>query len=153
MKLLFQMSTSVKKNATKVPPSLKVGMHVLGSARNDARVMRSATALQEAGFAVSIVDIEEKGNHPEVEEIHGIYVKHILMPSSFITTRFRKWALLKAGWILILGILKLLQTPSDIYHAHDANALPASYIAALLRRKPLIFDAHELPLAEISIER
>src|SRR5690348_18215640 len=34
----------------------------------------------------------------------------------------------------------------SIYHSHDENALPACYFVARLRRKPLIFDAHELPL-------
>jgi len=125
-------------------------MHVLGSARNDVRVMRSATALLEAGFAVSIVDIEEKRNQPVEEDIHEIHVKHILMPRSFMATRFTKWALLRTAGIVIRGALRLLQTPADVYHAHDMSGLPACYIAARLRHKRLIYDAHELPLAELN---
>jgi glycosyltransferase involved in cell wall biosynthesis len=135
--------------ATATSP-LKVCMHVLGAARNDRRVMREATALLEAGFAVSIVDVEGQRNQPVEEEIHGICVKHILMPNSFIATRFTRWALFRAAQLLLLGTLRLIQTPADIYHAHDVTGLPACYIAARLRRKLLIYDAHELPLAELS---
>src|SRR3989442_853323 len=46
-----------------------------------------------------------------------------------------------------------MKIPADIYHAHDANALPACFLAAWLRHKPLIFDAHELPLDEPAITR
>ncbi len=49
--------------------SRKVCMHVLGPVRNDMRVIRSATALIEAGYAVSIVDIEEEGNQPVINTL------------------------------------------------------------------------------------
>jgi glycosyltransferase involved in cell wall biosynthesis len=112
--------------------------------------MREATALLEAGFAVSIVDVEGRLNQPREEEIQGICVKHILMPDSFMATRFTRWAFFRAAQLLLLGTLRLIRTPADIYHAHDVTGLPACYIAARLRRKLLIFDAHELPLAELS---
>jgi glycosyltransferase involved in cell wall biosynthesis len=41
-----------------------------------------------------------------------------------------------------------LQIPADIYHAHEVSGLLPCYIAARLRRKPIIFDAHEMPLFE-----
>ena len=56
---------------------------------------------------------------------------------------------MRAARLFIQGTRRLIQTPADIYHAHDIVALPACYLAALLRRKPLIFDAHELPLKEL----
>jgi glycosyltransferase involved in cell wall biosynthesis len=140
---------STTRDTTTTP--IKVCMNVLGTAHNDMRVMRSARTLQESGFTVSIVDIAEKNSRRSEEEIHGICVKHISMPGSFMTTRFRRWALLKAGWILIISTLKLLQTPADIYHAHDVSGLFPCYIASQLRRKPLIFDSHELPMSYMSI--
>lgn len=33
---------------------------------------------------------------------------------------------------------------ADVYHAHDANTLHIAWLAAALRRKPLIYDAHEI---------
>src|SRR5258708_3538334 len=130
----------------------KVCMHVLERVRTDGRVLREAMTLVEEGFAVTIVDIESERGCPVEEDIHGIHVKHIIMPSWFnYASRFSLWFLVKAIWMLFRCILRLIQTPADIYHAHDVKALPACYIAALLRRKPLIFDAHELPISERSL--
>src|SRR2546425_5066798 len=127
---------------------VRVCMHVLGAARTDGRVMRAASALAEAGFAVSIVDIESDSRR-KVEHVHNVSIKHVDVPTSFMATRFRRWGLLKALWLFLRSTQLLIQTPADIYHAHDVTALPACYIAACLRHKPLIFDAHELPLKEL----
>ncbi len=131
--------------------NLLVSMHVWGSVRTDERVLREAVTLREQGYAVSILDIESKGTCPAEESIRGIPVKHILMPRSFATTRFKKGKLLKVIQLLIVGIYSLIMQPTDIYHAHDVTALPACYIASLICRKPLVFDAHELPLSDIHI--
>ena len=47
--------------------TIKVCMHVLGTARTDVRVMREATALARAGMEVSIVDIESEPTRPREE--------------------------------------------------------------------------------------
>jgi glycosyltransferase involved in cell wall biosynthesis len=139
---------SIIKETMNMSFPLKVTMHVLGAARTDVRVMREATALAAAGGAVSIIDVESGGNLPVEEELEGISLKHIIMADSFSATRFTRWPLLRALQLLIRSVLRLVQIPTDIYHAHDVSALPACYVAARLRRKPLIFDAHELPLPE-----
>jgi glycosyltransferase involved in cell wall biosynthesis len=126
----------------------RICMHVLETARTDGRVMRAATALRDAGFAVSVIDIDSKPEQIR-ETIQGIDIKHVKVASSFMSTRFRRLGLQRAALLFVQSLLHLLQTPTDIYHAHDIVALPACYIAALLRRKPLIFDAHELPLKEL----
>lgn len=141
MKKVSHTATLVAKDAA------KVCMHVLGVARTDFRVMREATALIEAGFSVSIVDIEGEAQRPATEDIQGICVRHVLMPGWYISTRF-PWSLLKAALMFFRTTLRLVCTSADIYHAHDECALPACYIAARLHRKPLVFDAHELPLCE-----
>lgn len=133
--------------------TVRVCMHVLGTARTDVRVLREATALVQAGMEVSIVDIEGEPTRPREEDLDGIHMKHIVMPSWFISTRFKPWFLVKLVLMLLYGALALIRTPADIYHAHDDTALPACYIAARLRRKRLVFDAHELPLVEPTITR
>jgi glycosyltransferase involved in cell wall biosynthesis len=138
-------------NSAKVP--LNVSMHVLGTAAADARVMREATALVEAGFGVTIVDVVSNRNGPSEENIRGVCIKHIIMPSWFISTRFKPWYLVKAMQMIMRGTIKLLSIPADIYHAHDVDALPACYIATRLRCKPLIFDSHEIPLDNPTITR
>lgn len=152
MKILPFSDGSVAKEVASAAP-VKVCMHVWSVGRTDMRVLREATTLVEAGFAVSIVDLERERTCPAEEEIRGIRMKHIISPSSFVPTRFKPWFLIKFVLTTIRGILRLTQTPADIYHAHEEVALPACYIAARVRRKPLIFDAHELPLSEANVRR
>jgi glycosyltransferase involved in cell wall biosynthesis len=130
-----------------------VCMHVLGKARTDIRVLREATALAAAGATVSIVDIEGERDRPREEDIQGVRLKHLRSPGWFIPTRFKPWFLVKAFRMLCRGTFALLRTPADAYHAHDFTALPACYIAAVLRRKRLVFDAHELPLVDRAYDR
>lgn len=148
MRAASGVDTSISKESATTPSPIHVCMHVLGTARTDVRVMREATALVEAGFAVTIVDIEHEGRRHVEEDIRGVQLKHVIAPGWYTSRRFKLWFLIQAVQILIRSILRLLQTSIDIYHAHDIKALPACYLAARLRRKPLIFDAHELPLSE-----
>ncbi len=149
MKTVSPIDIPVAKDATSLQPLIKVCMHVLGRARTDVRATRAATTLVEAGFAVTIVDIEGESSQPTAEGMSGIRVKHMIVPSSFIATRFKHWALLKAAGMFIHSTLWLVRTPADIYHALDLPALPACYIAARVRRKPLIFEAYDLPLSTL----
>jgi glycosyltransferase involved in cell wall biosynthesis len=158
MKTLPSATISAAKGAISRRAPLKVCMHVLGRAGadtrvKDARVMREATALVEAGFELTIVDVTDDRNRHGEEKIQGVSIKHIIMPSWFTPTRFKPWFLIKAAQIIIRGTMQLLSTPADIYQAHDVEALPACYIAARLRRKPFIFDSHELPFDNPGILR
>lgn len=151
MKTVTVLNASTLREATTALSPIRICMHVLGPARTDARVMREATALVEDGFAVSIVDIESDGGQNVEEEIQGVFLKHIIVSKSFLSTRFARWSLIKAIQILLRVTLCVMRTPADIYHAHDVSGLLPSYIAARLHRKPLIFDSHEIPLSYMSI--
>ncbi len=150
MKLSYDVETTAQDNATTQMP-IRVCMHVPGTARNDVRVMRAATALTEAGYKVSVIDIEYEHGRPAEEEIRGVHLKHVIMPGwSIYTRRFDPWFLVRAMVVLMRSLWLLLRIPTDVYHAHDETGLPSCYIAALLRRKPLIFDAHEIPTSMLS---
>ncbi len=153
MKIVSSTNASVTEIAAIIPSPVKVCMHILSSVRTEVRAKRAATALAEVGFAVSIFDVEGEGEcaQPAEEDIGGVRVKHLIVPKSFITTRFTRWALVRAARLFIRATLKLLRTPADVYHALDLPALPACYLAARLRRKPLIFEAYELPLSTLPL--
>ena len=138
------MSSSVTTGARKP----RVCMHVLTTARLDPRVLREAVSLAEAGYDVTVVDLEREAGRPRVEMLRGVRLKHIVMPGRFKRTRSGPTMLLKVANMLIQGVLGVLTTPADIYHAHDDNALYACYLTAVLRRKKLVLDAHELPLVQ-----
>ncbi|MBA2677313.1 MAG: glycosyltransferase, partial [Ktedonobacteraceae bacterium] len=151
MKIPAELDSWIAQESGPRPAPIRVCMHVLGPARSDVRVMREATALREAGYDVSIVDVESESDRSIEEEVQGVWLKHIMMSSAFLSTRFERWALLRGAQILLRATHLLLRTPADIYHAHDVSGLLPCYIAARLRRKPLVFDSHELPLNDMSI--
>lgn len=140
------VKTSVAKGIYSSGEPIKICMHY--AYRTDARIMRDATALVEAGFIVTIVDVESDRTRPAEETFRGVHFKHIFMPSYFVPARFKPWFLIKLVMVAIYGTIELLKVQADIYHAHVERALPACYIAARLRGKPFIVDTPELVLSD-----
>jgi len=132
---------------------IRVCMHVMGTGRTDVRVMREATALVEAGYDVTVVDFERDGRRPTQEDVQGVHFRHVVMPSRFVKSRIKQWFLVKLAIAVVRAALVMARTPADVYHAHEDNALPACYAAAVLHGKKLIFDAHELPLVQPNLTR
>lgn len=133
------------KNSRKSQQIVSICMHIRGVARLDPRVTRSANALREAGFQLTIIDIENDHTRRRAENIRGVHTKHMLKPEWLLPTRF-PMRLFQSLAKFCYSIFYLLRTPADIYHAHNDNTLLPCFIVALLRRKPLIFEAHEMPL-------
>lgn len=145
--------TTTTKQDTSTQRPLKVCMHLANTARLDFRVMRDAQALVEAGYAVTIVDIEKDHSRPDTEEIDGVCLKHMVIPIWSARARFKPWFLVKFIVLFFTGLRHLLQVDADIYHAHVEKALPACYLATRLRKKPLIFDAPDLTLSDPVVMR
>lgn len=152
MKTITSINSEGIDDTINVPP-VKVCMHVLKIARAEGRVMRDAIAFVGAGFAVTIIDVESEWARPAEEYIQDIHLKHIITSNWLTSRRFEPWFFLIAVWTFIRSIWRLLRESVDIYHASELTALPACYIAAKLRRKPLVFEAHELhfPVPETNL--
>jgi glycosyltransferase involved in cell wall biosynthesis len=133
-----------------------VCMHVLNPALPDARVMREATALAATGFDVTLVDIEHGDRRPAEERVDRVRLKHVRMKQRlaryYSPVSFIPWMLFKVARI-VLGALTVVRTRADVYHAHDATALPACYLAARLRRRALVYDVHDIPLVQPHLVR
>src|SRR5438132_5889182 len=151
MKTMPIVEAPVIEEALSVRDPIRVCMHY--AHQTDARVMRDATALVEAGFIVTIVDFASDRTRPAEEDIGGVRFKHIFMPSYFVPAHFKPWFLVKLVMVMIYGIIELLRVEADIYHAHVERALPACYIAGRLRGKPFIIDMPELNLSNPSYAR
>ena len=148
---LYQNIVETHRVAHTGPPCIRVGMHVLGTGKNDVRVMRAATALVTAGFAVSVVDIEWNRAIPTQETIDGIHMKNVIIPDWFTSRHFEPLFFIRALQAYVQSVILLLRTRADVYHAHDVSALPACATAAFLRHKMLLFEAHELPPPETAV--
>ena len=89
MKTLPADTTLATKDTNSAKRPFKVCMHVTDAGYPDYRVMREATALVEAGYEVSMVDIIDERERPAEEDIAGVHMRHVFMPSLFIPTRFK----------------------------------------------------------------
>src|SRR5579859_355692 len=135
----------------------KVCIHVLRESRQDFRLLRTATALAEAGYAVSLVDVVAQRTCPVREERSGVMIEHIVVPDWFTARRFELWFFMIAVQTFIRSVLHLMRTKADVYHASELTALPATFLAAALRRKKLIFELYDLqfpvPLTHVGFWR
>ena len=109
-------------------------MAVTNDLVTDQRVGRTCAALQEAGYAVTLVGRRLKES-PRLASRQYKCVRMRLL--------FRRSALFYAEYNLRL-LLRLMVIPADLFYANDSDTLLACCWAARLRRKPLAFDAHEL---------
>jgi glycosyltransferase involved in cell wall biosynthesis len=132
---------------------IKVCQHILREAQDDVRSMRAATTFRKEGLAVSVIDVVDASRQTAEEDIDGIHLNHIIIPGWHSSRRSELLFLITALRTFFRSLILLLQSGADIYHATELNALPACCIAAILRRKPLVYEAYELhiPFPETTI--
>ncbi len=138
--------------------TVTVCLHVVRPLRVDVRAQRAAGALVQAGYRVEMIDVEEavgadSFSGEEVMSIsrtRGLRVRHIILPR-WHHARFEPFFFLKTLQAFAHGVYWLLRSHADIYHACEVTALPACFIAAKIRRKPLIFEAYEMPLHDVPL--
>lgn len=100
----------------------------------DQRVDRTCRALTDIGWQVTLVGRRLPDSPRLAPRPYATRRMHLL---------FRRSAFFYAEYNLRL-FLYLLFRPADHFFANDTDTLPACTLAAVLRRKPLAFDAHEL---------
>ena len=98
---------------------MKVVMAVTNDLLTDRRVMRHAETLREAGCEVECIGKRELG----------------------VKAR-RGWRFYAEYNVRLM--LRLLRTKADVVWANDTDTLAACTVAAKLKRKKLVMDAHEL---------
>lgn len=127
----------------------RITMSVWGSLRHDARVVRAAAGLAAAGANVTVVaaswDDAEWGEawHPLGFEVHTIRRP---APWSVRSSRPGLLTVASRAVRVLPGLFRFFRAihrqRADIYHAHDIQALPWTWLAA--GRRPVIYDAHEI---------
>lgn len=109
-------------------------MTVSSDLATDNRVHRSCTALQELGFEVNLIGRRKKGSPPIPARSYA---------SKRVKLAFEKgapfYALLNLRLFFVLSFSKL-----DYIYANDLDTLPAAFLASKIKRKPLLYDSHEL---------
>ena len=117
-------------------------MIVLNEFTHDARVEKEVTTLIRAGYRVTVIARRNNPTLPEEEDRDRIEVRRVSIAPhrGGAPLIFRAFKVLRFYLDLIRTAFNL---DADVYHAHDANALPVGWAAAALRRARLVYDAHE----------
>lgn len=126
-----------------------------GNLLHDARVLRTASALVEAGARVTVVCTDTLGELAAREQHpNGFAIRRVRRPSPrrmrtvagqpAIGVTGALWAALRGA----LGQLRLgraaFATRADVYHAADLFPLPTTWLVARMRRRPIIYEAYEI---------
>lgn len=112
----------------------RIYMAVTNDLVTDQRVDRVCRTLVGAGFDVTLIGRRLPCSSEVGERPYSTRRMRLL---------FRRSALFYAEYSLRL-FFRLLRAPADAYYANDTDTLLACTWAARLRRKRLVFDAHEL---------
>lgn len=104
---------------------------------NDHRVLKEALTLRESGHDVTLIAQRDDDSYPQERVEHGFRVVRLLM---------HKWPIRKGRYAeyFLRAAKKAVALKGDVFHAHDLDTLVPAAIAARLRRKPLVYDSHEL---------
>jgi glycosyltransferase involved in cell wall biosynthesis len=122
-KITFTIRMKVKKASVAVTNDLYT----------DQRVHRSCTSLMEEGFSVTLYGRKLASSLPlEKRPYRTVRMK---LPFS------KGWAFYASYNIALF--FRLLFTRTDLIFSNDLDTLPACYLVARIRRKPIIYDSHE----------
>ena len=96
----------------------------------DTRIFhKEAKSLAKVHEVVLIAPDEERTD----KEVDGVRIITIKKPKSKLLHPITMWRVFKAG----------LKQDCDVYHCHEPSSLFVSAVLKLLKRKKLIYDAHE----------
>jgi glycosyltransferase involved in cell wall biosynthesis len=106
----------------------------------DPRVRQEALALIGMGCRVRLLAWDRDLKAPATALMEGVEVERVYLSSAHGrgTTQifFYVWLYLKMLW-------RGLRTQFDVVHCHDLDTLPLGFILGKLKRKPIVYDAHE----------
>ena len=124
---------------------MKICMTSFSNLPLDARIQKEASSLVAAGHEIILIGFAKNIDEKKIIEetnLRQIWYPFVQMASNSVLQRMRR--VLSALRVGIQVYAKTLCTVADIYHSHEAYPLPACFLAAKLRGKKLIYDAHEL---------
>jgi len=149
-----------------------VSMIVWNEFRNDARVLKEAQTLQSAGYQVTVHALHTPEVTQERETLPcGVKVvrvarsplwkwrkKHLAAaqgngqaqakktsgPIKKLSMKGQLLRIITRSWTHLGLLYQLVRSKPDVVHGHDVNTLPTAWLASVIARAPLVYDAHEI---------
>jgi glycosyltransferase involved in cell wall biosynthesis len=127
-------------NYTDRQPAKIVLMLLANAYDPDPRVRQEALALIGMGCRVKLLAWDRDLKAPASERMEGVEVERVFLASRHgrgaTQIFFYAWLYLKMMW-------RGLHTSFDVVHCHDLDTLPLGFVLGKLKRKPIVYDAHE----------
>src|SRR5215469_6936744 len=120
----------------------RVIVAVISDLVTDQRVHKVSLTLHEAGYGVLLIGARYR---------HSLELRPRPYPARRIGMLFHKKVFRYAEFNIRL-FLRLLFTKGDIFLGNDLDVLPAVWLAARLRRRPVVYDTHEYFLGQPELE-
>ena len=111
----------------------RIVVSVISDLVTDQRVHKVCRTLQEGGYAPVLIGARRKGSLPLNPRNY---------PARRIPMFFQKKVWFYGEFNLRL-FFRLLFTKGDIFLGNDLDVMPAVWLAAKIRRKPVVYDTHE----------
>jgi glycosyltransferase involved in cell wall biosynthesis len=111
----------------------------------DARIQKEVASLVQAGHEITLIGFAKTISAKQIHEDKGVrqvWYPFIQMANTSVWERFKR--VVRAVRLGAQIYWTTLRTSADVYHSHEAYPLPVSFLAAKLRGKKLVYDAHEL---------
>jgi len=106
----------------------------------DPRVRQEALALLAMGCRVRLLAWDRDLKSKPAETIEGVEVERVFLASAHgrgpTQIFFYAWLYLKMLW-------RGYRIDFDAVHCHDLDTLPLGFVLGKLKRKPIVYDAHE----------
>jgi len=120
----------------------QVVVTVISDLATDQRVHKVCQTLRDHGYSVSLIGSKRKGSLSlnkrdySATRINMVFQKNFLFYAEFNTRLF----------------LRLLSIKGDIFLGNDLDVMPATWLAARIKRKPVVYDTHEYFMAMAGLD-
>jgi glycosyltransferase involved in cell wall biosynthesis len=106
----------------------------------DPRVRQEALALIGMGCRVRLLAWDRDLKTPASECMEGVEVERVFVSS--VHGRGTSQLFFYA-WLYLRMLWRGLRISFDLVHCHDLDTLPLGFVLGKLKRKPIVYDAHE----------
>jgi len=106
----------------------------------DPRVRQEALALIGMGCRVKLMAWDRDLKAPASECMEGVDVERV-----FVSSTHGRGAtqIFIYAWLYLKMLWRGIRTSFDVVHCHDLDTLPLGFVLGKLKRRPVVYDAHE----------
>lgn len=118
----------------------KIIMLLTNAFEPDPRVYQEAKSLINNGYGITIICWDRDYKKQAFEKINAIEIERIYVRSTH-GRGVSQTIFLFIFWIK--AFFRIIKNQFDIIHCHDFDTLPVGFLISKVKRKPIIYDAHE----------